>query len=346
MDGSSGREDAPTSKRRRLGQTPESYSVGAHIGSLRPTFFGKAHQWNESTQEWEPTPDNPIDDNDCIVTSVRNADLGEYGAILGSSRRYVPKKRSWTADECETMRSWVQDYGINDFDHIAWCLKRKAYDCWEQYQKTVRWLNKRAGRNPEAGLGWKDPELQRSLEWLKGQKGEEQADGAEKEKENTEAGQCVPTIRVEPPAPKDADSPPPSSRLRPRKPKATTRLMDFGLIRYDPNARSFPKSFPPSIDSDLGEKPVKTEEPDDVNMEDLHEAGSDLEVQEERPAGSDREGRQTYSKTIGGRIVKRTRKGARRGIDRRAGRGRWSSSRKCIRMHRSGYYYVQDGVQI
>ena len=109
--------------------------------------------------------------------------------------------------------------------------------------------------------------------------------------------------------------------------------MDFGLVRYDPKSRSFPKSVPSRIESDLSEELIKTEEQDDVNLGVMHETASNHEAQGQRTGGSNREGTQTHqgsrpsegrmeSKVIGDRIMKRTRKGARRGIDRRAGRGR------------------------
>ena len=111
---------------------------------VRPTFFGKC---NEA--------------GDLVVTSIRPVeDPGEYWARVGSTPAYQPGPRSWTADEEEMLRFWVQDNGICKWDLIAWCLRRTRQDCRKQFIEIVMARNKRAGRNPIAGLrGWVDPEL-------------------------------------------------------------------------------------------------------------------------------------------------------------------------------------------
>ena len=127
---------------------------------VRPTFFGKCTFKNRKTGKDELCPDNN-EAGDLVVTSIRPVeDPGEYWARVGSTPAYQPGPRSWTADEEEMLRFWVQDNGICKWDLIAWCLRRTRQDCRKQFIEIVMARNKRAGRDPIAGLrGWVDPEL-------------------------------------------------------------------------------------------------------------------------------------------------------------------------------------------
>lgn len=69
--------------------------------------------------------------------------------------------RPWLETERNDLQSWVQDYGIRQWDIVAWCLRRSVEDCREQYQQIISERNRRAGREPDAGLpGWVDTELE------------------------------------------------------------------------------------------------------------------------------------------------------------------------------------------
>lgn len=126
---------------------------------VRPTFFGIRSWWNKDTKKLVRfTDDN--ESGDWVVTGMRQGQLGAYASILGSSNGVEPGNRSWTAEEEETLRFWVQDNGIQRWDVIAWCLRRREQECREQYTDIVVLRNKQAGRDPHAGLpGWEDPEL-------------------------------------------------------------------------------------------------------------------------------------------------------------------------------------------
>ena len=136
-------------------ESPQIFEKG-----VRPTFFGSAKLYNPETGKYEFMPDNNETD-ELLVTSVRDLEPGEYGTTLGSSSRVEPVSRPWTEDEEETLRSWVQDYGIQQWDQISWCLWRSQQDCQEHYQGIIMTRNQRAGRYLFAGLpGWVDPELE------------------------------------------------------------------------------------------------------------------------------------------------------------------------------------------
>lgn len=69
--------------------------------------------------------------------------------------------RPWLETERNDLQSWVQDYGIRQWDIVAWCLRRSVEDCREQYQQIISERNRGAGRELDAGLpGWVDTELE------------------------------------------------------------------------------------------------------------------------------------------------------------------------------------------
>ena len=134
--------------------------VKGFVRQFRPTFFGVAKRYNKATEKAEFIPDTNVT-GDWVVTGVRDVEPGEYAATFGSQPRVEPEPRPWEIEETETLRSWVQDYGIKKWGCIAWCLRRSKEDCQKQYRETIMDLNKRAGRDVLAGLaGWKDPELE------------------------------------------------------------------------------------------------------------------------------------------------------------------------------------------
>ena len=130
---------------------------------IRPTFGGIKRRWDwvSKMEKKVFVPDNNDTDDIVLTGVIRNVEAGDYASTFGSTSRVEPGPRSWTENEEETLRSWIQDYGILGWARIAWCLGRSIKDCQDQYQEVVMVRNKRAGRDIDAGLkGWVDLELE------------------------------------------------------------------------------------------------------------------------------------------------------------------------------------------
>lgn len=127
----------------------------------RPTFYGISPQMNKVTKKTEWVPDDN-EAEDIVVTHVRKSQPQAYDYSPGLTPRIEPKSRPWTEGEDEDLRSWVQDYGMQEnWSEIAWCLHRSEDGCQKRYGEIVVARNKRAGRDPQAGLaGWVDHELE------------------------------------------------------------------------------------------------------------------------------------------------------------------------------------------
>ena len=128
---------------------------------VRPTFDGCSVQYNKAIKKNEGVPDYN-EAGDIVVTCVRTSEFREHEYPPGLSPCIEPEPRSWTEEEEEDLRSWVQDHGMEKkWSEIAWCLHRSEDDCQTRYREIVIARNKRAGRDPEAGLpGWVDTELE------------------------------------------------------------------------------------------------------------------------------------------------------------------------------------------
>ncbi|KAL6717435.1 hypothetical protein ACLMJK_005350 [Lecanora helva] len=158
-------DDRPNSKN-SLFEEPQEYSKDFEMSDgdlecpLRPTsseLIAECSKWIETNV---PGPKNDEADY-TIVTGIEKIESKVHEPKCASTIHTMLSPRSWDPDEEETLRSWVQDYGIRDWAGIARSLCRSVEDCREQYQKVVMARNKLAGRNLYAGLpGWVDPDLE------------------------------------------------------------------------------------------------------------------------------------------------------------------------------------------
>ena len=107
------------------GSTSETHNTNpkGFVRQFRPTFYKNATKLSKNTKKIEFFPDTNVTD-DWVVTGMRDIEPGDYAATFGSQPRIEPKPRSWEPEEAETLRSWVQDYGVKKWNWIAWCLRR------------------------------------------------------------------------------------------------------------------------------------------------------------------------------------------------------------------------------
>ena len=142
---------------------------------------------------------------------------------------------AWTAKDDEKLRSSMQDYDIEDWLNIAWCLRRQVDDCKQRYCEIVADRNMRWGRNPHAGLP------RNLIPFTASKTPQEKLDAAPAQSNMPLAPAQGP---AQAPAPPALPAPPPAAKshraLRPRTQHAVSRFQ-CGIIVYDATARSLPK---------------------------------------------------------------------------------------------------------
>ncbi|KAL2046837.1 hypothetical protein N7G274_000855 [Stereocaulon virgatum] len=206
--------------------------------SVRPTYEGLRWERDANGAVTQKVVPERNEADEIVVMNVQ----GKEGRLpcIHQPDPYEP----WTAEDDEKLRSSVQDYDIEDWLNIAWCLRRQVDDCKQRYCEIVADRNMRWGRNPRAGLP-------RNLIAFTASQPPQEALDAAPAQSNTPlapgpaaaqapARAIAQTQAVLPALP----TPPPAAKsnrvLRPRTQHAVPRFQ-CGNIVYDPKAKSLPK---------------------------------------------------------------------------------------------------------